>query len=117
MSRRPKAWTASAVLAGEGKQGTRTVQLDQHGRRLWDKTGGRHRNFDDATALRMMNALERFLLERKAATGRLPYRHVKSVHDFVSKLVADEGVKSSDSILIERVISPVFRKLKPRRKK
>jgi hypothetical protein len=115
MSRRPKAWTASAVLAGEGKQGTRTVQLDQHGRRLWDKTRGRHRNFDDATALRMRAALEAFLLNQKAATGRLPYQ--KAVDDFVSGLIANEEIVSSYSIVRRRVVRPVFQKLKPRQRR
>jgi hypothetical protein len=117
MSRRPTTWTASAALKGEGKQGTRTVHLDQHGRRLWDKTGGRHRNFDDATVLRMKVALEAFLLKQKAATGRMPYQSEKAVVDFVDRLVADEWVTSSYNIIVKQVIRPVFRSVKPRQRR
>jgi hypothetical protein len=113
MSRRPKF--ASAVLKGESKLGSRTAHLDLLGRRLWDNPGGRRRNFDNATVLRMRAALEVFLVDQKAATGRLPYRKVKAVTDFVDKLVADEGVMSSYNILTKQVIRPVFQKLKPRK--
>jgi hypothetical protein len=101
-------------MKGEGKQGTRAAQLDPHGRRLWDKPGGRHRNFDDATVLRMRAALEAFLLSQKAATGRLPFQKAKALGDFVDKLVADEEVTSSYNIIVKQLIRPVFQKLKPR---
>jgi hypothetical protein len=116
MSRRLKAWTGSAVLTGEGGQGTRTVQLDRHGRRLWDNPGGRRRNFDDATVLRLRDGLTAFLLDHKAATGRLPLQKTKAVSDFVDKLLADEGLTSSYSIIVKQLVRPVFRKLKPRKK-
>jgi hypothetical protein len=108
------AHVGAAVLAGESKFGVhRTHQYDVHGRRLWDPPGGgRPSNFDEAAAARLKARLELFLLERKAATGRLPYREDEKVLLFVRDLVEAEGLKSSDDILRKQIIAPALRKLK-----
>jgi hypothetical protein len=86
-----------------------------YGRRLWDNPGGRHPNFDEAAAARMMAKLEAFCLQERATKGQLPVE--KRIKKFVmSELLPAEGVTSSYRIAKERIVAPVLRKLKPPRR-
>jgi hypothetical protein len=111
------AHVAEATLAGVGRlKAVKTVQLDQHGRRLWDKSGGRHVNFDGGAAARMMAKLEAFCLQERATTGHLPVE--QRIKNFVmGKLLPAEGVISSYRIARAGIVAPILRKLKPPRRK
>jgi hypothetical protein len=119
--REPTAQSIEATLAGTGGlEPVRTV-LFSYGRRLWDYPdghypGGRCRNFDEATAARMMDKLEAFCRQERATTGHLPV--AKRIENFVTgELLPAEGVTSSYRIASERIVAPVLRKLKPPRRK
>jgi hypothetical protein len=101
---------AAAELKAVSNLSTKKTRLFSYGRPLVE--GGRPRNFDDATALRMMAALEPFVLERQAKKGRRLYREDRELLKFVLKLVESEGLESSPNILIKQIISPVLRKLR-----
>jgi len=112
----PVALSVEALFEGKGLQRSNLTQYDPYGRRLWEPQGGRHPNFDDATLSRMRAALEEFVLARKAATGRWPYREDREVLSEARKLVQKEGLASSDNIIIKQIISPVLQKLNPRQR-
>jgi hypothetical protein len=112
----PVALSVEAFFKGEGLQRSNLLQYDPYGRRLWEPQGGRHSNFDIATLSRMRAALEGFVLARKTETGRWPYRKDAQLLKFARELVQNEGLASSDNIILKQIISPVLRKLNPRQR-
>jgi hypothetical protein len=74
---------------------------------------GRKRKFVPSVAQRLVIALAAFLLERKAATGRLPRQKSATVVNKARELAAHEGVDdASDKIIREQIVSPAFKSIK-----
>jgi hypothetical protein len=127
--RKPVEWSAGATLKGGGNLDAKTPEvIDQYGRkqaldheriqhgRLPPPLGGRHPNFDEATKNRLRGQLESFLLDWKNRTGEFPKTKPK-VESFVRELLEREGIRSSSSVVTKQIVSPVFQKLKPRRRR
>jgi hypothetical protein len=113
MTREPKSYplTATFDLKLQFKN-RKSGHLEPHGRPLAEKVAGRPRNFDEAAATRMQEALRAFLVDQIIfADGYLPRRKTKLVQDFLQQLVAAENVESGSDVINLRVVRPVYMEL------
>ena len=113
MAREPKSYPMTATFAGKIVPVGKTTHRDPYGRPLAEKVAGRPRNFDEATAARMQEALRAFLVDQMVFTGSAtpPKRQDRLVKGFLRELMVAEGVDSSATVIDRQITRPVYRTL------
>jgi uncharacterized protein YciW len=76
------------------------------------RRGGRHRNFKPETAKRLIAVIEPHARKRMSKLGQRPTRNDPELMRVVHKLIAVEGIDSSDKVIQRQLIAPVLRKLR-----
>jgi hypothetical protein len=99
-----------AGVIGYTPTGGRIIAI---GAKFQTNHGGRRKKLTSGVAQRIIAALAAFLLENRAATGRLPMQKSEKVVSKARELAAQEGVVAAgDRIIREQIISPAFKSVK-----